>query len=593
MADDQGSGGQQLPIRPRASRPKMSSPTRQRSPARTTPRRSSSHPPKNNDAAAAASQQTPNVSRASAPPSSAARFSIRTPGNQVLDFRSSRHLLSASGRKGAAGAAGGAGSAVPTQFTPHGRAAIRALDSRRAAINEINTPGRNRRRSVRDQRETPRDLLRALSRTLAPKSQVITTSSSSSPDDPSNNSGTRRRGGRPRSRSRRAGPVTIPEDPDDSDEFPIDRPRLSLPIDDVSDDDLRPPRTSGLEDLEDNFTMQSIELARRQTLDNQRYSMRMSDYGPMNDPASDDDVGVDSAFFPRINWDGDEGDDSGMAGLGDDDAAFERIDDDEAGRRETLGRESFGAIDVNFDEADQSTVMLQPQVESSPRRESFSSPRNEAFGMEDAPRPEEMEVEDNDKQSLDLRGDGEGEAEGDIDIDIGGLASEAAVAEVVGQTTKPPVSKRFKKPGKKISQHGIEYPSLPPGVVKRVAQRFAGKSKISPDTLAALVQASDWFFEQLGDDLSAYAKHAGRKTIEESDMLTLMRRYVASFLPRFAAGYLRESISLAQRLLIMSSRAVQTTADQCYHDAIRACAALPATRAPARAANASSGTDKG
>lgn len=514
MADDQDSGGQQLPLRPRASRSKMSSPNRQRSPSKSTPRRSSSHPPKNNDAVA--SQRTPNVSRASAPPTSAARFSIRTPGNQVLDFRSSRHLLSASGRKGA-------GAAVPTQFTPHGRAAIRALDSRRAAINEINTPGRNRRRSVRDQRETPRDLLRALSRTLAPKSKVITTSSSSSPDDPSNNS-TRRRGGRSRSQGRRGGPVTIPEDPDDSDEFPIDRPRLSLPIDDVSDDDLRPPRTSGLEDLEDNFTMQSIELARRQTLDNQRYSMRMSDYGPMNDPASDDDVGIDSAFFPRTNWDGDEGDDSGMAGLGDDDATFERIDDDEAGRRETLGRESFGAIDVNFDEADQSTVMLQPQVESSPRRESYSSPRNEAFGMDDAPLPEEMEVDNNDDPSLGLRGDGEAEAEGDSDIDIGDLASDAAIAEVFGKTTKRSTSKPFKRPGKKISQHGIEYPSLPPGVVKRVAQRFAGKSKISPDTLATLVQASDWFFEQLGDDLSAYAKHAGRKTIEESDMLTLMRR---------------------------------------------------------------------
>ncbi|POS80162.1 hypothetical protein DHEL01_v201462 [Diaporthe helianthi] len=494
----------------------MSSPTRQRSPSRATPRRSLSHPPKPLDAAA--SQQTPNISRASAPPSSAVRFSIRTPGNQVLDFRSSRHLLSASGRKGA-----GAGSAVPTQFTPHGRAAIRTLDSRRAAINEINTPGRNRRRSVRDQRETPRDALRALSRALAPNSKAITTSSSSSPDDPNNSNSTRKRGGRSQSRSRKGGPVTIPEDPDDSDEFPIDRPRLSLPIDDVSDDDLRPPRTSGLEDLEDNFTMQSIELPRRQTLDNQsRYSMRLSDYGPMNDLPSDDDVGVDSAFFPRANWDGDEGDDSGMAGLGDDDATLERIDDDEAGRRETLG--SFGAIEVNFDEADQSTVMLQPQVESSPRRESFSSPRNETFGIDEAPLLEEMEVDNDANQSLGLRGDSEAEAEGDSDIDLGDFASDAAIADVVGQMTESSKSNRFKKPGKKISQHGIEYPSLPPGVVKRVAQRFAGTSKISPDTLAALSQASDWFFEQLGDDLSAYARHARRKTIEESDMLTLMRR---------------------------------------------------------------------
>lgn len=389
---------------------------------------------------------------------------------------------------------------------------------------------------MRDQRETPRDFLRALSRTLAPKSKAITTSSSSSPDDP----GSARPKRRSKGKGRRGGPITIPEDPDDSDEFPIDRPRLSLPIDedDASDDDLRPPRMSGLEDLEDNYTMQSIEMARRQTFnEQQRYSMRMSDYGPMNDPQSDnDEVGIDSAFFPRADWDGNVGDDTGMSGAGDDDATLERLDDDEAARRETLGRESFGAIDVNFGEADQSTVMLAPQMQSSPARQEYSSsPRNEPFenepfenepfdvGMDDEPLddgplpgPEEMDVQDN-SALLDIGG-------GDDDDDVGVSYLEQGAAEAARQVTSRSASKRLKKPGKKMSKYGIEYPSLPPGVVKRVAQRFAGRSKISPDTLSALMQASDWFFEQLGDDLSAYAKHAGRKTIEESDMLTLMRR---------------------------------------------------------------------
>lgn len=89
---------------------------------------------------------------------------------------------------------------------------------------------------------------------------------------------------------------------------------------------------------------------------------------------------------------------------------------------------------------------------------------------------------------------------------------------------------RRKKRGVKLSRHGIEYPSLPPGVVKRLAQIFAqtsgAKAKINPETLSAIMQASDWFFEQVGDDLAAYAKHAGRKTIDESDMITLMKRYV-------------------------------------------------------------------
>jgi histone H3/H4 len=87
-----------------------------------------------------------------------------------------------------------------------------------------------------------------------------------------------------------------------------------------------------------------------------------------------------------------------------------------------------------------------------------------------------------------------------------------------------------KKSGKKISRHGIEYPSLPANVVKRLATTLAKtaglKGKISPGTLDEMMQATDWFFEQLGDSLSAYAKHAGRNTINDSDIITLMRRSV-------------------------------------------------------------------
>jgi histone H3/H4 len=85
------------------------------------------------------------------------------------------------------------------------------------------------------------------------------------------------------------------------------------------------------------------------------------------------------------------------------------------------------------------------------------------------------------------------------------------------------------KKRKRISQHGIEYPSLPPAFVKRVAQTALQSSglsnqRLSAETLDALIQSSEWFFEQLGDDLGAYADHAKRKTIEESDVLTLMKR---------------------------------------------------------------------
>lgn len=83
----------------------------------------------------------------------------------------------------------------------------------------------------------------------------------------------------------------------------------------------------------------------------------------------------------------------------------------------------------------------------------------------------------------------------------------------------------------KVSKHDIQYPSLPAGVVRKLATTFArtagnSKAKINKETLGAIMQASDWFFEQVSDDLGAYAKHAGRKTIDESDIVTLMARYV-------------------------------------------------------------------
>lgn len=82
---------------------------------------------------------------------------------------------------------------------------------------------------------------------------------------------------------------------------------------------------------------------------------------------------------------------------------------------------------------------------------------------------------------------------------------------------------------KKLSRHGIPVPNLPSGVVRRLATQFSrtragSKPKINKATLAAIEQASSWFFEQASEDLEAYSKHAGRKTIDESDVTTLMRR---------------------------------------------------------------------
>lgn len=83
----------------------------------------------------------------------------------------------------------------------------------------------------------------------------------------------------------------------------------------------------------------------------------------------------------------------------------------------------------------------------------------------------------------------------------------------------------------KISRHGISYPSLPSGVAKRIAStcsRVMGmkRSTISKESLKAIMEASDRYFEQFSEDLGAFAHHAGRKRIEESDVIAVMKRCV-------------------------------------------------------------------
>jgi hypothetical protein len=166
-------------------------------------------------------------------------------------------------------------------------AARRALEDRRLAMF---TPGRTRRQSLREQRETPMLILRNLGRALAPTSKVI--DSSSSPDKPSPNGvGSRGASGSGRGAGRRNS---------DDDELPIDRPRLSLPIDEGSSDDLQPPHSSILEDP--NLTIQSVELPRRATSEAPpRRSFGYlgdSDVTPWDDIYGNDDTNPDPFAYP-------------------------------------------------------------------------------------------------------------------------------------------------------------------------------------------------------------------------------------------------------------------------------------------------------
>jgi len=272
-----------LPWRNHVQLIEKNTPIPQQQPFRLAIMARESHPPRASaSAVVAASATTPNRRAISADPTTASAGSrrsvtIKTPGSQGRNLGRPPGL-SASGRKAQPG----------PSATPHARAAFRAIDSRRAAA--ISTPHRlgagGRRRSVREQRETPRNFLLPLGRALARNTEVIMSSSSSK-------SG----------RDEAALEENDDEYDDDEEEELPKRPRLSLPIDEEDDDsDLRPHRSAGLED--ENFMMQSIEMPRRAYSEQPSRlslgSVRFSDYGEGLEALRSDDVGIDSGFFPPM-----------------------------------------------------------------------------------------------------------------------------------------------------------------------------------------------------------------------------------------------------------------------------------------------------
>ena len=99
-------------------------------------------------------------------------------------------------------------------------------------------------------------------------------------------------------------------------------------------------------------------------------------------------------------------------------------------------------------------------------------------------------------------------------------------ATLIEKTVPRPTRRRRAK----LTCRGNVIPSLPSSLIKRIAVASLSrvskrKSKIDRNSLKALEQATEWFFEQVGEDLEAYSNHAGRrKRVDPSDVLTLMRR---------------------------------------------------------------------
>ena len=349
------------------------------------------------------------------------------------------------------------------------------------------------------------DPLRALSRVLAPSSAII---KSSSPPDPGS-----------------ARPLQSVEE--DDDELPIDRPNLTLPLNEDDDDmDLRPHRSSMLEgDITTELPRRAFsEMPSRLSLG----IARISDYYNLNEVEEPQDL--TQGFFPPIGMD--DGDFGGPV----DEDLDDRFDDD-IRRGSMPPRESDFGFDVPLDADQEPSTFMMPLGQSSPQRR---PPSVEGDETELEAPPGDDDWPDMPEQASDMDDEGmpdaEVEADATADIDADATATEGHLSVLPKRKTKL-------KPGWRMSKHGIACPQFPPTTVKRVAEQFARTSgianpRIDKDTLAALQQATDWFYEQVSDDLAAFATHAGRKTINESDMELVMKRRVFPCPPGYLVMYI-------------------------------------------------------
>jgi len=411
--------------------------------------------------------------------------------------------------------------------TPH---AIRALQQRR---NAALTPGRDRRRSGRGQRETPRDDLRNLSRLLAKHSQPI----EPSPQVPHSTKKAIRR--------------DLLED--EENEPP---PRLSVPLE---DDDTgswhEPPRLSlALDEEEETATVRSVEEARRVRLGRESYG--------------------DPSFTDRI---------AALDGLIDDEADYEDGDIRSApvlGDADLEVGEFTGPLSDGYDSMIEANMhFLTPRSEATGelRRAIFGENQGRISGisgisgsppaLSDGEPTFQFRFPDRRRSTLvpqplaadtaqDLIDD-EVAVDDDIQQYYESDASDdgQAVATSTRKAAAPPdplaQARAARRPATRemrVSKHGTEYPALPAKLVKSVAQNLArqhsGNGKIGKDALLALQQASEWFFEQCVEDVAVFADHAGRRTVDEADVVALMRRQ------RLLGGPGHHTLfSLAQRVL--------------------------------------------
>jgi histone H3/H4 len=219
---------------------------------------------------------------------------------------------------------------------------------------------------------------------------------------------------------------------------------------------------------------------------------------------------------------------------------------------------NLGVFDNGEDDTEEPTFrfLIPDRIRAPAREERQDDQRNQ--GEEDvvdgAPNlPDDTDVPDGFEQDEEIAGlnredaaeDGgmlgwESDSPLDEDAELTAYREEESAMDRSLQTKspeRPPAAqlRGVRKPKEyMVSEHGIGYPSFPAAPVKKLALGFmksqGSKAQLNKDALAALVNTTNDFFEQIGIDLAAYAQHGGRKVIAESDVIALMKRYVTSTL---------------------------------------------------------------
>lgn len=270
-------------------------------------------------------------------------------------------------------------------------------------------------------------------------------------------------------------------DEDDTEELP--RPRTTvdlgaLGVEEEDEPDLPPPTPTALDEVDRRYSI-GLQRGRRAISEDpfyRRESIRESlgFWGPSS--GGIEEVGDDTRMSMGL------GEQSAV--FGEDPESGEMMLLDEDGDATMLGD---GTI-VDLDDPGEFSAFAAP----SPGRE---------------PTLQGLDQDDDDPEDFG------GPAEDYDDVDVDDLPEDSTAAPSKPKKTRPHL----------LSAHNLPYPRLPAKVIKDVAGRFTNK-RIGKDVLSALEKASNLFFEQVAGDLETYAAHAGRRTIDESDAVMLMKR---------------------------------------------------------------------